>query len=55
MHAQGQLWWIDHNLRLALASPASVEQNRLTGVLLDGLSSLDDRLAEMAAIVARCA
>jgi hypothetical protein len=54
MHAQGQLWWVDHNVQLALASPASVEQDRLTSVLLDGLGHLDEQFADMAAVLSGC-
>ena len=51
LHVQGQVWWTEQNVRLALASPEGIEQGRLAAMLLDGLVGLEDRLPEMAAML----
>jgi hypothetical protein len=55
MHVQGQLWWAEQNVRLALAAASDLQQRRLATALVSGLSGLPAHLSEMCVVLTWCA
>ncbi len=54
MLVQGQLWWTEQNVRMAMALDGGTTQDRLAANLLGNLETIPARLSEMSTVLAAC-